>query len=81
MATIVGHLGHSVSADIVGFLWVVSYVGIHRVMYQTIGNRASLLASEPLAWQPPRRIDCRAVAEQGHHGGGCIATVVSKKAE
>ena len=38
MATAVGHLGHDVSTDIVGLLWVVSYVGIWRVMHQTISD-------------------------------------------
>jgi hypothetical protein len=31
MATIVGHLGHNASTDVVGLSWVVSYVGIGRV--------------------------------------------------
>ncbi len=38
MAAAVGHLGHSVSMDIVGLLRVVSYVGICRVMYQAISD-------------------------------------------
>jgi len=38
MAADVDHLGHNVSTDIVGLLWVMSYIGIHREMYQTIGN-------------------------------------------
>ncbi len=28
--------GHNVYTDIVGLLWVVLYIGIHRVAYQTI---------------------------------------------
>ena len=38
MAAVVGNLCHDVSTDIVGLLWVVSYVGIRRVVYQTIGD-------------------------------------------
>ena len=38
MAAVVGNLHHDVSTDIVGLLWVVSYVGIRRVVYQTIGD-------------------------------------------
>ena len=77
MATAVGHLGHDVSTDIVGLLWVVSYVGICRVMHQTISDasptrwgRASLLASELLAQQPPHQIGrCAASADSVHHEG------------
>ena len=45
MAAVVGNLCHNVSTDIVGLLWVVSYIGICRV--------ASPLASELSARQPP----------------------------
>ncbi len=38
MVAAVGHLGHDVSTDVVGLLWVVSYIGICRIMYQAIGN-------------------------------------------
>jgi hypothetical protein len=38
MATAVGHLGHDAPTDVVGWLWVVIYVGIGRVLYQAIGN-------------------------------------------
>ena len=38
MAAVVGNLCHDVSKDGVGLLWVVSYVGIRRVAYQTIGD-------------------------------------------
>jgi hypothetical protein len=38
MAAIVGCLRHDVSTDVMGLLWVVSYVGICRIVYQTIGN-------------------------------------------
>jgi hypothetical protein len=38
MAAAVGHLGHNASMDIVGWLWIVIYVGICRVSYQAIGN-------------------------------------------
>ena len=29
----VDHLGHDASTGVVGFLWVASDVGIHRVLY------------------------------------------------
>ncbi len=38
MVAAVGHLGQDVLTDIVGWLWVVFYVGIDRVLYQAIGN-------------------------------------------
>ena len=42
MATNAGHLGHDVSTDVVGLLWVVSYVGIVGVVYQTIGDASPM---------------------------------------
>jgi hypothetical protein len=42
MATGVGHLGHDVLTDVVGLLWVVLYVGIGRVLYQTIGDASPM---------------------------------------
>jgi hypothetical protein len=77
MAAAVGHLGHNVSTDVVGLLWVVPYVGICRVMYQAIGNAyparwrwASPPALEPSAWQPLCQIGCyAALSRKGHHGG------------
>ena len=38
MAANVEHLGHSASMDFVGFLLVVPYIGLHRMIHQTIGN-------------------------------------------
>ena len=38
MAAIVGNLRHDVSTGVVGLLWVVSYEGIRRVAYHTIGD-------------------------------------------
>ena len=38
MAAAIGHLGHNELTDVVGWLWVVSYVRISRVLYQVIGN-------------------------------------------
>jgi hypothetical protein len=38
MAAAIGHLGHNALMDDVGWLWVVLYVGIHRVLYQAIGD-------------------------------------------
>jgi hypothetical protein len=38
MAAAISHLGHDTLKDIVGWLWVVSYVRICRVLYQAIGN-------------------------------------------
>jgi hypothetical protein len=77
MGAAIGHLGHNASTDIVGWLWVVSYVRIRRVLYQSIGNTllmrwgwASLLALEPSARQPPCQIGCCvALYGQQHHWG------------
>ena len=33
MVAAIDHLGHDVSTDIAGLLWVVSYVEIYRVVY------------------------------------------------
>ena len=33
MGAAIGHLGHDTSADVVGWLWVVMYVGICTVLY------------------------------------------------
>ncbi len=38
MAAAIGHLGHDASTDVVGWLWVVSYVRIRRVLYQVFGD-------------------------------------------
>jgi hypothetical protein len=38
MVATVGHLGHDALTDVVGWLWVVIYVGIRRVLYQMIGD-------------------------------------------
>jgi hypothetical protein len=38
MAAAVVHLGHNMSTDIVGWLWVVIYVETCRVLYQAIGD-------------------------------------------
>jgi hypothetical protein len=38
MAAAVGYLGHDASMDIVGWLWVVSYVDTCRVLHQVIIN-------------------------------------------
>jgi hypothetical protein len=38
MAAAVGQSGHDVSTDIVGWMWVVVYVGVCRLLYQAIGN-------------------------------------------
>jgi hypothetical protein len=38
MAAAVSHLGHDAPMDVVGWLWVVIYVGIHRDSYQAIGG-------------------------------------------
>jgi hypothetical protein len=42
MAAVVGNLCHDVSTDGVGLVWVVSYVGIRRVAYQTIGDASPM---------------------------------------
>ncbi len=77
MAANVGHLSHDVSTDVVGLLWVVSYVGTCKVMYQAIGNAyptrwrwASQPALELLAWQSLHQIGCYAASSgKGHWGG------------
>jgi hypothetical protein len=38
MAATIGHLGHDASMDIVGWLWVVSYIRIRRVLYHAFGD-------------------------------------------
>jgi hypothetical protein len=38
MADAISHIGHNASTDVVGWLWVVSYVRICRVLYQAIGE-------------------------------------------
>ncbi len=38
MAAAIGHLGYNVPTDVVGWLWVVSFVRIRRVFYQAIGD-------------------------------------------
>jgi hypothetical protein len=38
MVAAIGHLGHTALTDVVGWLWVVSYVRIRRVLYQAFGN-------------------------------------------
>jgi hypothetical protein len=38
MVAAVGHLGHKAWTDFVGWLWVVTYVGIQRVLYQAIND-------------------------------------------
>ncbi len=62
---------------VVCWLWVVSYVGIRRVIYHAIGNTlltrwrwASSSASELLAQQPPCQIGhCAAFSGQKKHWG------------
>ena len=36
MAAAIGHVGHDALTDVVGWLWVVSYIRIRRVLYQAI---------------------------------------------
>jgi len=77
MAAVVGNLRHDLSTDVVELLWVLSYIGIRRVTYQTIGDasptrweRASPLALELSARQPPCRMGrCAVSANLVHHGG------------
>ena len=40
-AATVDHSSHNVSMDFLFLLWAVSYVGIRRVSYQTIGDTLS----------------------------------------
>ncbi len=77
MTDAVGHLSHDVLTDVVGMLWVVSHIGICRVVYQAISNTlltrwqwASSSASEPSVQQPPHQIGCCvALSGQQHHLG------------
>ena len=55
MAAIIGNSRHDVSADVVGLLWVVSNVGIHRVVYQTIVDASPTREEE----HPRRHRSCR----------------------
>ncbi len=69
IAAVVGNIRHDVSTDIVGLLWVVSYLGIRRVACPTSGD-ASPSASELSAWQPPRLMGhCAASADSFQHAG------------
>jgi hypothetical protein len=45
IAAAIGHLGHNASTDVVGWLWVVLYVGICRLSYQANGDTL------PTRWQ------------------------------
>ncbi len=38
MVAAIGHLGHNASTDVVGWLWVVFYIRIRRVLYQVISD-------------------------------------------
>jgi hypothetical protein len=38
IAAAIGHLGHDALTDVVGWLWVVLYVEIRRLLYQVIGD-------------------------------------------
>jgi hypothetical protein len=77
MAAAISYLGHNASTDNVGWLWVVIYVGICRVLYQANGNTlsmrwrwASLSASELSAQQPSCQIGhCVVLSGQQHHWG------------
>ncbi len=77
MAATVDHSSHDASMDFLFLLWAVSYVGIRKVSYQTIGDtlpdkwgRASSPALEPSAWQPLSQISHgAALSGQGHHEG------------
>ena len=52
MAAVGGNLRHDLSTDVAGLLWVVSYVGICRLVYQTIGN------ASPEEEHPRRHLSC-----------------------
>ncbi len=76
IAAAIGYLGHGMSTDIVGWLWVVLYVWICRLLYQAIGDtlptrwQAFSSALELLAPQPPHRIGCCVTSSgQQHHWG------------
>jgi hypothetical protein len=38
IAAAIGHLGHDALTDVVGCVWVVLYIGIHRILYQAISD-------------------------------------------
>jgi hypothetical protein len=78
MAAAIGNLGHDLLTDIVGWLWVVLYVGIHTVC-TAIGNTlstrwwwASSLATELSAWQPPHQIGCCVASSGQQHNWGMM---------
>ncbi len=43
MAAAVGQLGHDVSTDVVGLLWVVFYVGICRATYHDLPDKVRMI--------------------------------------
>ncbi len=77
MTAAISHLGHDMSTDVAGWLLVVSYIRICRVLYQVIGDTlrtrwgwASSSASKPSAQKPPHQIGCCVMlSRQQHHWG------------
>ncbi len=79
MVATVGSLGYDVSTDVVGWLWVVIYIRIRRVLCQAIGNTfpirwqwASLLALEPLVGQSWCKIGGYAAPSGHQHHWGMM---------
>jgi hypothetical protein len=68
MAAAVGQLGHDVSTDVVGLLWVVFYVGIRRVTYHGLPDKATMsipssIRAVGLAASLPNRLLCCVLRE------------------
>ncbi len=68
MAAAVGQLGHDVSTDVVGLLWVVSYIGIHRVTYYGLPDKVMMsipsgIGAVGSAASSPNRLLCCVVWE------------------
>ena len=77
IAAAISYFRFDLLTDVVGWLWIVSYVGIRRLLYPAIGNTlptrwrwALLLALELSAWQPLWQIGPYAAPfGKGHCGG------------
>jgi hypothetical protein len=68
MVAAVGQLGHDVSTDVVGLLWVVSYVGIRRVTYHGLPDKVMMsipsgIGAVGSAASSPNRLLCCVVRE------------------
>jgi hypothetical protein len=68
MAAAVGQLGRDVLTDVVGLLWVVSYVEIRRVTYHGLPDKVTMsipsgIGAVGSAASSPNRLSCCVVRE------------------